>query len=120
MAIRIEHVDDTGNLPAPRYAHAAVYDDVPNKMIVFGGHGQGTNQYFMTISGVLEIIPGSFSTAEVVLSVGAGGCCALGGYRSAKIGPGETRRTGYPVRVGFSVLQVLAIALSMIEPLAYD
>ncbi len=47
-------------------------------------------------------------------------CCAVGGYRAAMLQRGTAGASRPAVRVASAVLQIAAIVVSMLEPLAYD
>ena len=75
---------------------------------------------WLTVAGIWQMIPGSFSMAEILLTVVIAPLCVVGGYYSAKVDRGEARKNRYWVYPAFAVLQIIAILVSFLEPLAYD
>ncbi|MFQ5789718.1 MAG: hypothetical protein ACE5JI_04495 [Acidobacteriota bacterium] len=76
---------------------------------------------WLTLTGTLQIVPGRFSGTEVILSLIAGALCVTGGYTVARRDRSVlAAKSQSGVYVGFVLLQIVAIVLSMTQLLAYD
>jgi len=75
---------------------------------------------WLTVAGIWPLIPGSFSTAEILLTVVIAAFCMIGGYDAARVDRRGGRKNRYWVYFGFAMFQMIAIVVSFLELLAYD
>lgn len=75
---------------------------------------------WLTITGVAEVAPGTYTWAERVLTFSIAGFASLGTAESIRVGAGVRVTERLAVWAGSGLLQIVALWVSFLKPLAHD